>query len=473
VGVVGSLIADRIPKLAKILIPQKKPLAPQLRIEFNHFFDDPRFAVHKYPLYEYSFDIRNVGGESVEVRDLLLVLSFRYRIAQTSIRTAPGKMGNVLWMRMINGEGGQPRVVEDQFPDAGRTGLPSLVVRTRTSDGEQVNTNEAVLTCAKWPKDAFCVAQIVVDTCDVPEFLFLPDSMGTFRGTYVYEIEGREYTERIEGQIPDPNMKRRLAQYHFERGLDCEKRGRVSEAIVEYDKAVQSDSGYADAYCNRGRANASLKQYRQASEDYAMFSRLRPDDPDGYFGQGLACAWAEDYGGATEGFDQAIRLKPDHAQAYLNRGTVFSRPAVHRYDAAIADCGKALEIDPTLREQVKEVLADAYHNRGVEYAESGDHTSAIADFSITLQLRPFWGTTLFMRGLCHKARGDDEKALDDFRAASTLGILRARKECESMLRESGKDWPWEYGFADGGEDAGANRELGIIRLMPIGELRRE
>lgn len=41
------------------------------------------------------------------------------------------------------------------------------------------------------------------------------------------------------------------------------------------------------------------------------------------------------------------------------------------YDKAIADCSKAIELDPK--------LAEAYVYRGVVFCEKGDHDKAIAD----------------------------------------------------------------------------------------------
>ena len=61
---------------------------------------------------------------------------------------------------------------------------------------------------------------------------------------------------------------------------------RYSEAIADYDKAIELDPNFALAYMNRGKAKAELKQYSEAIADY----------------------------------DKAIELDPNFALAYTNRG---------------------------------------------------------------------------------------------------------------------------------------------------------
>ena len=50
------------------------------------------------------------------------------------------------------------------------------------------------------------------------------------------------------------------------------------------------------------------------------------------------------------------------------------------YDHAIADCSKAIEIDPH--------YDNAYNTRGVAYSEKGMYDRAIADFDKCISLNP-------------------------------------------------------------------------------------
>ena len=69
------------------------------------------------------------------------------------------------------------------------------------------------------------------------------------------------------------------------------------------------------------------------------------------------------------------------AVAYAYRGAIH----LHRGDSkqAIADCGRAVELDPK--------LALAYWNRGLAYARQGDYQHAEADQRKALELNPSFG----------------------------------------------------------------------------------
>ena len=45
-------------------------------------------------------------------------------------------------------------------------------------------------------------------------------------------------------------------------------------AIKDYDKTIELDPKYADAYYNRGNAKAILNQYAAATQDYQTALRL-------------------------------------------------------------------------------------------------------------------------------------------------------------------------------------------------------
>ena len=55
-------------------------------------------------------------------------------------------------------------------------------------------------------------------------------------------------------------VKLQLKQYHA--------------AIKDYDKTIELDPKYADAYYNRGEAKASLNQHAAATRDYQTALRL-------------------------------------------------------------------------------------------------------------------------------------------------------------------------------------------------------
>lgn len=87
--------------------------------------------------------------------------------------------------------------------------------------------------------------------------------------------------------------------------------------------------------------------------------------------------------------DQAINLSPKDAEAYHNRGSDYAKKG--DYDRAVADYTEAIRLNPK--------FASAYGNRGAAYAFSGQRDKAIADFRKAIELRP--GDRLGTFGLKH------------------------------------------------------------------------
>ncbi|WP_288695305.1 tetratricopeptide repeat protein [uncultured Brachyspira sp.] len=92
--------------------------------------------------------------------------------------------------------------------------------------------------------------------------------------------------------------------------------------MKDYDKAIELDSDYSDAYNNRGIVKNILGKYEEAIKDY----------------------------------DKAIELNPNNGAFYNNRGV--SKENLEEYNEALKDYKKALELDPnydTARENIKEI----------------------------------------------------------------------------------------------------------------------
>ena len=112
--------------------------------------------------------------------------------------------------------------------------------------------------------------------------------------------------------------------------------------IDEYNKAIEIDAGYVNAYLQRGFCRNILK----------------------------------DFTGAIEDFSKVISMEPNHRWAYVSRGS--ARNKTGEYQAAIDDFNKALELDPTDQE--------AYNNRGFSKKLMGDKKGACEDWNTSKKL---------------------------------------------------------------------------------------
>jgi len=150
------------------------------------------------------------------------------------------------------------------------------------------------------------------------------------------------------------------------------------------------------------------------------------------------------YQAALADFGRAIALDPNLAQVHYNRGITYD--ALRQYEAALIDFGRAIELDPTLvrayynrgtacyaLQQYEAALVDygraieldpnyaqAYHNRGNTYAELQQYQAALGDYERAIAFEPNDATTYYNRGNTYDALLQYEAALADYDRAIEL-----------------------------------------------------
>ncbi|MFM6787580.1 MAG: tetratricopeptide repeat protein, partial [Microcystis panniformis] len=76
-----------------------------------------------------------------------------------------------------------------------------------------------------------------------------------------------------------------------------------------------------------------------------------------YYNRGLLYSDLQKYDLALSDYSKAIEINPNYAEAYLNRGNLYYNQ--QKYELALSDYSKAIEINPN--------YAYAYYNRGILY----------------------------------------------------------------------------------------------------------
>jgi lipoprotein NlpI len=151
------------------------------------------------------------------------------------------------------------------------------------------------------------------------------------------------------------------------RGVARTADGSSDLALQDFDRALQINPHYAEAYFNRGNTNRALLKYADALRDYSL----------------------------------AIENNPTMVEAYLNRGTVSAARSDMR--AALEDYDHALSLSPA--------FASAYFDRGLLKEQLGDHAQAIRDFDQALKFDPHLAKAYLEKGSLLEATGNTEEAL--------------------------------------------------------------
>ena len=193
-------------------------------------------------------------------------------------------------------------------------------------------------------------------------------------------------------------------------GFCKEKLGRHADAIEASKKAVNLRPS-AESYFNIGLANYYLKQYRDASEGYRQSIKLDPyNAADAYYALGLVY---RDWGrpdDEIQAYKQAIRLRQDYVSAYERLGSRYLKSK--KYSEAI-DVFKQISV-------LKPGDANAPNSMGEAYLEMGKLPEAVEAFRQAIRLKPDFGKAYYNLGKSQLAQGNRDGALEQYNILQNL-----------------------------------------------------
>ncbi|MFY7831414.1 MAG: tetratricopeptide repeat protein, partial [Pseudanabaena sp.] len=186
-----------------------------------------------------------------------------------------------------------------------------------------------------------------------------------------------------------------LAEYHCKLGDSLNERGKITEALASYERAIATNPDYADGY----RAIA-LVYLRQNDPESVQTIYERADARNSELLQSkdynaLGVAWMFKFNAlsadgkysvndcvdnAIDCFQKAIQLDSAYADAHCNLGSAFIRKDQIK-DAIIA-YKEALDIDPN--------FSQPYFNLGILLNNIGKIDEAIACFQSAIEIVPDW-----------------------------------------------------------------------------------
>ena len=230
-----------------------------------------------------------------------------------------------------------------------------------------------------------------------------------------WELEDKDNPLFIHRRIRLLDRKGLLAGIYNNRGSVYKSKGEYDRAILEFNKAIETDPGFTKPYYNRGNAYADKDEIERAILDYTKAIEIDPRYVSAYCNRGFSYSKKGDYERAILEYNKAIEIDPRFAMAYYSRGTVYSNKGEH--DWAILDFTKAIEINPK--------YADAYNNRGVAYYDKDQYDRAILDFEKVIEINPKSIDAYNNRGIAYADKGELDLAILDFTKAIEINPKHA------------------------------------------------
>jgi len=245
--------------------------------------------------------------------------------------------------------------------------------------------------------------------------------------------------------------KRAKAVQFFRDGLSFLSKDDCEKALPYFEKAVESDSNYAEAWAQSGFCNEKLGKHAEALEASKKAVSLRPS-AESYFNIGLASFYLKQYKEASEAYRQSIKLDPyNAADAYYALGLVYrdwSKPdeEIQAYKQAIRlrpdytvayerlgsrylrskKFSEAVEIFRKLA-TLKPGDYNAPNNMGEAYLELNRLNDAVESFRQSIRLKPDFGKAYYNLGRTLLALGNRDGALEQYTILTNIDPDYAEK----------------------------------------------
>lgn len=192
-------------------------------------------------------------------------------------------------------------------------------------------------------------------------------------------------TPKGKPAAPLSNSDETIAAPYVNKGIAQYNAGNIEGAIASYTEGIRAAPSVAVLYLNRANAYLYKPNFQAALMDANKAMELKvPQMDDAYNIRGTAKAGLGDFDAALADCNRALKINPSNALAYNNRSNNKLRR--RDYSGALADCNKSMSLDAN--------SALPYYNRGFAYYNLGNASAAVSDWKKAVALQASFGAEL-------------------------------------------------------------------------------
>ena len=163
---------------------------------------------------------------------------------------------------------------------------------------------------------------------------------------------------------------------HFNSGVHFYNQREFSKAIQAYQKVIELDPTYVEAYNNLGITYQMVGDVDRASGAYQKATEMNPRYEKGYNNLGILLLLKGRYDEALEAFQKALAINSSNIESHINLGILFKKKG--QWEKAVESYQRALAIDPLHRE--------THYNIALLYEQLENLELAISHYQQFIQL---------------------------------------------------------------------------------------
>ena len=179
------------------------------------------------------------------------------------------------------------------------------------------------------------------------------------------------------------SITQKIGDKLYEKGLTELEAGNFDKAVKNFNKSIQKNDNFVDAYFKRALSYTYLKKYEEAINDYSTVIELSPNDEVSFFNRSRIFTVMKDYEKALSDVNSAINIDKEFIEVYYQKASIMLK--MRNLDGAISTYTNLIEILPD--------DPRAYYNRGLLKYRNGDKKGACEDASLSKSKNAF-GTNI-------------------------------------------------------------------------------
>ena len=220
--------------------------------------------------------------------------------------------------------------------------------------------------------------------------------------------------------------------------------GRVDDAVRDFERSLELESGSGEVYLALGMAQKTLLREDDAFPAFRKAVELAPQNPEAHYQLGLELQRRGDAGAAADRFLEANRLRPSDQSVVYNLSRSLHQAGRHEESKRYrGELGHMIQAADKAREN--ELETARLHGEAVRLEQDGDFAAAISKYREVLEFEPLNPVARrnLALALCRVERWDEGIAElrailrdnpDDAETARALTIALDRSPGESSGR---------------------------------------